>query len=160
MTGARAGATRWIGLALWLAVSFIPAWFGQQFTASEWYQQLDRPSWAPPGWLFGPVWTFLYATMGVAAWLVWVERGFERAAGPLGLFLVQLIPNAAWSWLFFGLERMGIAFADIVLLWLLIIATIAAFWRVHRLAALLLVPYLLWVTYAAALNLSLWQMNT
>ncbi len=153
------GPPRWLGLAGWIAVSFIPAWFGTQFTAPEWYQQLDRPTWAPPGSLFGPVWTFLYASMGVAAWLIWVKAGFRRGALPVGLFLLQLIPNALWSWLFFGLNRMDLALADIVILWVLIVATIAAFWRVHRLAALLLVPYLAWVSFATALNFALWQMN-
>jgi translocator protein len=153
------GAPRWIGLAGWIALCFLPAWFGQQFTAAEWYQQLNRPGWAPPTEVFGPVWTILYTAMGVAAWLVWSRTGLRDGALPLGLFVLQLVPNALWSWLFFGLNRMELALADIVVLWVLIAATMVAFWRVHRVAALLLVPYLLWVSYATALNAALWQLN-
>ncbi|CAN5818897.1 hypothetical protein BH23GEM6_BH23GEM6_08590 [soil metagenome] len=97
--------------------------------------------------------------MGIAAWLVWLQGGFARAALPLGLFLLQLIPNGAWSWLFFGLRRMDLALIDITLLWLLILATVIAFWRVRRIAGLLLLPYLAWVSYATALNLALLQLN-
>jgi translocator protein len=153
------GAARWAGLAGWLVISFVPAWFGQQFTAPEWYQQLDRPGWAPPSWIFGPVWTTLYALMGISAWLVWVERGFRAGAVALGLFLLQLVANGAWSWIFFGLQRMDLALIEIVVLWVLILATILAFWRIHRLAAVLLLPYLAWVSFATALNAALWQMN-
>jgi len=154
------GWRRWAGLAAWLAVSFVPAWFGTQFTSPEWYQQLNQPGWAPPPALFGPVWTVLYALMGTAAWLVWLEGGFARASLPLSLFLVQLVPNAAWSWLFFGLRRMDLALIDIALLWLLIVATIVAFGKVRKLAGLMLLPYLAWVSFATALNLALLRLNT
>ena len=157
MTGDR--TRTWLGLAGWVALPFVAAWFGSRFTASEWYASLDRPSWAPPSWLFGPVWTALYLAMGIAAWLVWKDRGFARARGALLLFLAQLLLNALWSWIFFGLREMGAALVEIVVLWLLIAATIAAFWRHSRPAALLLVPYLAWVTFATALNFALWRMN-
>jgi translocator protein len=153
-----AGA-RWLALAGWIALSFVPALIGQQVSSPDWYRTLDRPAWSPPSAVFGPVWTALYAAMGVAAWLVWRERARRAVGAALTLFVLQLVPNAAWSWLFFGLNRMDLAFADIVLLWVLIVAMIAAFWSIRRLAALLLVPYLLWVTFAAALNLALWRMN-
>ncbi|CAN5718567.1 tryptophan-rich sensory protein [soil metagenome] len=153
------GWVRWVGLLGWVAISFVPAWIGQQATSPDWYQQLDQPAWAPPTFLFGPVWTLLYALMGFAAWLVWLEGGFARAIVPLGIFLVQLVPNAAWSILFFGMRRMDLALLDIVLLWLLIVATILTFFRIRRLAGLLLLPYLAWVTFATALNFALWQMN-
>ena len=109
--------------------------------------------------VFGPVWTVLYAVMGIAAWLVWRVGGFRAARTALTLFLVQLAVNALWSWLFFGWQLGGAAFADIALLWVLIVATLVAFWRVRPLAGVLLVPYLLWVSFAFALNYSVWQLN-
>jgi benzodiazapine receptor len=148
-----------LGLIGWMAVSFGAAWIGAQVTDSAWYQTLERPDWAPPSWLFGPVWTVLYLLMGIAAWLVWRRRGFAGAPLALSLFLVQLVFNAAWSWLFFGLRRPDLAFAEIVLLWGLILATAVAFGKERRLAAWLLAPYLIWVAYAAMLNLSLWQLG-
>lgn len=148
-----------IGLAAWLSVTFVPAWLGSQVTNPEWYGALDRPSWAPPSSVFGPVWTALYLLMAVAAWLVWRRHGFGEAGGALGLYLAQLAFNAAWSWIFFGLNLMGLAFAELVVLWLVILATILAFFRADRVAGWLLVPYLLWVTYAGALNFAIWTMN-
>jgi translocator protein len=150
---------RVIGLVGWVGISFAAAAVGAQATDPVWYQALERPGWAPPSWLFGPVWTVLYLLMGIAAWLVWVRGGFAGARLALGLFLAQLVLNAAWSWLFFGLRRPDLALAEIVLLWLLILATMLAFGRQRRPAAWLLVPYLLWVTFAAALNLSVWRLN-
>jgi translocator protein len=125
-----------------------------------WYAGLAKPSWTPPSWLFGPVWTLLYLTMGVAAWLVWREAGGVRAAGlPLTIWLVQLALNALWSFLFFGLRQPGWAFVEVVVLWLAILATVAACWRISPTAGAVLLPYLLWVSYAAALNGALWWMN-
>jgi tryptophan-rich sensory protein len=150
------------GLAAWLIASFIAAGIGgaASVKASTFYAQLVRPEWAPPSWVFGPVWTVLYALMGIAAWLVWRVAGFRAAKTALTLFLVQLALNALWSWLFFGWHRGVLAFADIVLLWALILATIVAFWRIKPLAGVLLVPYLLWVSFAIALNYSVWQLNS
>jgi translocator protein len=150
---------QWLGLAAWLAVSFAAAAIGGAVTAPEFYESLRKPDWAPPSELFGPVWTVLYALIGIAAWLVWRQGGFSAARGALTLFLIQHALNALWSWLFFGVQDAGLAFAEIVVLWLLIVATTVAFARHNRIAALLLVPYLLWVTYAAALNFALWRMN-
>ena len=113
----------------------------------------------PPSAVFGPVWTALYALMGLAAWLVWRVGGFAAARGALTLFLVQLAVNALWSWLFFGWRLGGWALADIVVLWGLIAATLRAFWRIRPLAGALLVPYLLWVSFAGVLNFSIWQLN-
>jgi tryptophan-rich sensory protein len=109
--------------------------------------------------VFGPVWAVLYVAIGIAAWLVWRTDGFRSARGALTLFLAQLTLNALWSWLFFGWHRGPLAFADILLLWVLIIATLIAFWRVRTLAGWLLVPYLLWVSFASALNYAVWQLN-
>jgi translocator protein len=157
----REGATGWLALAGWLGVCYLAAFVGSRFTdTGAWYQALQQPAWEPPDWLFSPVWTLLYTLMGVAAWLVWRARGFAGAGGALGLFGVQLALNVAWSWLFFAMQRPDLAFAEIVVLWAAILATLVAFWRIRPLAGALLVPYLLWVTYAAALNLAIWRLNT
>lgn len=150
-----------IGLVAWLAASFIAAAIGAAASvqAGAFYAQLVRPEWAPPSSIFGPVWTALYALMGVAAWLVWRIGGFRAARTALVLFLAQLAVNALWSWLFFGWHLGALAFADVLLLWVLIAATLAGFWRLRPLAGALLVPYLLWVSFAAALNYSVWQLN-
>jgi benzodiazapine receptor len=126
----------------------------------EWYSQLTRPTWAPPNWVFGPVWSLLYVSMGIAAWLVWQRAGEVRAAAwPLALFFAQLALNAAWSLLFFGLRQPGWAFLEILALWALILATLLAFWQVRPLAGALLLPYLAWVSFASALNYALWRLN-
>ena len=149
------------GLVAWLVVAFVAAGVGSaaSLQAAPFYADLVRPDWAPPSAVFGPVWTILYALMGVAAWLVWRVGGFRAARAALTLFLVQLAVNALWSWLFFGWRQGALAFADIVLLWGLIVATLVAFWRIQPLAGALLVPYLLWVSFAAALNHAVWQLN-
>ena len=151
-----------VGLVVWLFVSFGAAAIGgaASIQAAPFYAQLARPEWAPPSFLFGPVWTVLYALMGIAAWLVWRVGGFRAAKPALILFLVQLALNALWSWLFFGWHRGALAFADILVLWALIVATSVAFWRIKPLAGVLLVPYLLWVSFASALNYSVWQLNS
>lgn len=148
-----------LGLAGWLLLCFAAAAFGSLFLPGEWYAQLRKPAWNPPNWIFGPVWTALYTLMAVAAWLVWIRGGFAAQRVPLGLFLLQLLLNAAWSALFFGLHNPGLAFAEIVLLCLAIMGTLIAFWKAHRVAAVLLLPYLAWVTFAAVLNFTLWQLN-
>lgn len=150
-----------LGLIGWLLVSFAAAAIGAFASASagEFYRELVRPSWAPPGWLFGPVWSVLYACMGIAAWLVWRARGFSRARSALLLFIAQLAANALWTWLYFAWRLGSLAFAEILLLWGLILATIVSFRRVSTAAAALLLPYLAWVTFAAALTLATWRLN-
>jgi tryptophan-rich sensory protein len=150
-----------VGLAAWLFVTFVAAAIGGSASvqAGPFYTQLLRPDWAPPPAIFGPVWTVLYVLMGIAAWLVWRVGGFRAARSALTLYLVQLALNALWTWLFFGWHRGALAFADIIVLWALIVATLIAFWRIRPLAGALLVPYLLWVSFAAALNYSVWQLN-
>jgi translocator protein len=147
-----------LGFIGWLIVSFTAAAIGAvaSINAAEFYQTLTLPTWAPPAWLFGPVWALLYLLMAVAAWIIWRARGFGPA---LALFLIQLAANALWSWLFFAWKLGAASFVEILILWLLIIATIVAFYRVRPRAAALLIPYLLWVTFAAALNFTTWQMN-
>ena len=151
---------RYLVLAGWLVLCFAAASLGGWFMPGEWHENLKKPSWNPPGWLFGPVWTVLYAMMAVAAWLVWKQGGFASQRRPLTLFLVQLALNAAWTPLFFGLHWPGVAFAEITLLWLAIAATIVAFRPVSRTAAWLLAPYLAWVSFAAVLNFTLWRLNS
>lgn len=150
-----------LGLAGWLAASFVTGALGAIASASAgvFYGELSRPSWAPPAWLFGPVWSVLYVLMGISAWLVWREHGFRGAATALKLFVAQLFANALWTWIFFVWHLGALSLAEIVALWLLIAGTIVAFWRLHRLAALLLVPYLAWVSFATALTASLWRLN-
>ncbi|HJU71532.1 MAG TPA: TspO/MBR family protein [Paucimonas sp.] len=150
-----------IGLVAWLSASFIAAAIGSaaSIQAGPFYTQLVRPGWAPSPGVFGPVWTVLYALMGVAAWLVWRVGGVRAARIALGLFIMQLAVNALWSWLFFGWHLGALAFTDIILLWVLLVATVIAFWRIWPLAGALLIPYLLWVSFASFLNYSVWQLN-
>lgn len=151
----------WLALAGWLLLTVAAGALGAlaSVDARDFYASLERPGWAPPAGVFGPVWTLLYLLMAVAAWLVWRERGFSRARGALGLFLLQLGANALWSWLFFAWHRGAWALADVVVLLALIVANIVAFARIRQAAAWLLAPYLAWVAFATALNFSLWQRN-
>lgn len=151
----------WLGLLAWLALCFAVAALGAIASrdAPAFYAALQLPSWAPPAGLFGPVWTVLYAAMGLAAWLVWRARGWSGAAVPLGLFVAQLAVNGLWSWLFFGWRLGALAFADVLVLVLLVAATAAGFWRVRRAAGLLLLPYLAWISFASALTWAAWQRN-
>ncbi|MYN41421.1 tryptophan-rich sensory protein [Duganella sp. FT109W] len=148
-------------LAGWLILTFIFAAIGAYASAqaADFYLQLDRPDWAPPAWLFGPAWSALYLLMAVAAWRV--QRATTTASGrpALTLYVVQLAANALWTWLFFGWHLGAWAFVEILLLWVLIAATIAAFWRRDRMAGLLLVPYIGWVSFATCLCYSIWQRN-
>ena len=149
-------------LVVCLLACYAAAGIGSVFTVNAtgtWYREIARPAWTPPNWLFGPVWTVLYATMGISAWLVWREGGFRKQRWPLGLFIGQLALNAAWTPIFFGLAQFGVALVEIVILWCAILATILAFRRVRVAAAWLLVPYLAWVTYATTLNAGFWWMN-
>lgn len=152
------GPGQWLALAGFALAAFVTAaigGLGVQGTAAE-YSSLAQPSWAPPTWLFGPVWTILYAMIALAGWLAWRRAGWTTA---LTVYAVQLGLNAIWTPLFFGAGQYGLALVDIVLLWLSIAAVITLFRRISRPATLLLVPYLLWVTYATALNAAIWSMN-
>ncbi|HEY0673954.1 MAG TPA: TspO/MBR family protein [Longimicrobiales bacterium] len=149
---------KWLALAIALAVCYGAAAIGGQFRPGEWYAQLAKPSWNPPSSVFAPVWLVLYGMMAVAAWLVWQQPSKLRATA-LAAFALQLALNIAWSWLFFGMERIDLAFIDIALLWLAIATTLFLFWRVRVVAGVLLLPYLLWVTFASALNFAIWRLN-
>jgi benzodiazapine receptor len=160
-TAALSRNRRLAGLAGWLLLCFAVSAIGAlaSIQAQAFYGQLVQPDWAPPGYVFGPVWTILYAMMAIAAWLVWCKGGFRENRLALSLFLAQLAVNALWSWLFFAWFLGALAFADIMLLWLLIATTLWAFWRRHLLAGMLMLPYLFWVSFAAMLNFSVWQLN-
>ncbi|MGD0962445.1 MAG: TspO/MBR family protein [Candidatus Acidiferrales bacterium] len=122
-----------------------------------WYAGLNKPPWTPPNWLFGPVWTVLYLAMAVAAWLVWQRTGLRHR--PMKVFVLQLALNVAWSGLFFGFRSPGAAFAEMIALWLAILATLIEFWKTMPAAGWLFIPYLIWVSFAAALNFSIWRLN-
>jgi len=148
-----------IAFIFFLAVSFVIAACGALFMPGAWYEQLAKPIWNPPAWIFGPVWTVLYISIGVSGWLVWRRTGWVLNAAFL-VFAVQLVLNGAWSWLFFGLHNTGLAFVDIMLLWLAILATLLLFWREDWQAGALLLPYFAWVSFAAVLNGTLWRLNS
>ena len=151
-----------MALAASLALCFAVAGLGGYWTGmglGPWYDGLHKPPWTPPKGIFGPVWTLLYISMAVAAWMVWRERSRVRIGLPLSFFALQLIMNLAWTGIFFALRRPGLAFGEIVLLWATILATLVVFGRISRLAASLLAPYLAWVTFAAALNFAIWRLN-
>ena len=146
-------------LALILLISFIAAILGSRFRPDAWYEGLIKPTLNPPGWIFGPVWTFLYLIMGTSAWLVWLQRHNVRVQFALVLFGTQLLFNGLWTFLFFGLRNPGLAFVDILILWFAIACTLIAFWQKSRTAGLFLIPCLSWVSFAVYLNFELWQLN-
>lgn len=152
-------STQVAALAGWIALSVVAGAVGAfaSADAGDFYQQLQWPTWAPPAWLFAPVWSALYLMMGVAAWLVWRERDSAETRAALALYVVQLAANALWTWLFFAWRQGAWAFAEIIVLLLLIVATMVAFWRVRPVASLLLLPYLFWVGFASALTYATWQ---
>lgn len=148
-----------LALAGFLLASFFAAWVGALYAPGEWYAALTKPVWNPPNWIFAPVWTVLYVLIGWSGWLVWRAAGVLAAPLAFAMYFLQLLLNAAWSWLFFGLHQPALAFGEIVFLWLAILATVVMFWRLSRVAALILLPYLCWVSFAALLNLTLWRLN-
>ena len=148
-----------LGLAAFVVMCFGVSLLGGRATLPAlalWYPALAKPSWTPPGWVFGPVWTLLYPMLAVAGWLAWREG---RSRGGTLLYLLQLTLNAAWPWIFFGERRIGLALACAMALFLAILGTVVAYWRVNRGAALLLLPYFGWVGFAVSLNAAIWWMN-
>ena len=150
---------QWLALVGWLVLCFAASITSVFVSTTGWYAGLHKPSWNPPGWIFGPAWTLFYVLMAVAAWLVWREGGWKRQLLPLGLFLLQWLLNALWMPLFLGLHRSSLAFVEIISLWLVLAATLRSFWQVRKTAGVLLVPYLAWVTFAAMLNFTIWRLN-
>lgn len=173
----RSAGIHWRSLLLALAAPFGAALLGSIATRpflSSWYRSLKKPPWNPPTWIFAPVWTVLYLSMGIASWLVWREGetgGWTRLAAPwrqsreervrgaLRLYGIHLLFNALWSVLFFGARRIGWALGEVVVLWAFVAATLMRFSRIRPLAGLLLVPYQVWVSFAAVLNWRIWQLN-
>lgn len=159
MQSSMTGLSVWVGLVVSLLICFAVAGLGSLATTPNiptWYATLNKPSWNPPNWLFGPVWTVLYALMAISAWLVWKRAGWRAA---ILVFVIQLLLNLAWSFIFFGAHQIGLAFAEIVLLWIAIAATIWMFYPISKVAAVMLLPYLLWVSFAAGLNFTIWRLN-
>jgi benzodiazapine receptor len=146
-----------LSLVVFLAIVFLVGFFGSRFEPGAWYAGIDKAPWTPPNWLFGPVWTLLYIAIAVAGWKVWRRAGRVDAA--LGLWIAQLVLNAAWSWLFFGRHALGLALVDIVALLALIAAFVVVTWRLVPSAARLFLPYGGWVAYAATLNAWAWLKN-
>jgi len=151
-----------LGLVASLAIVFCVAWIGGSFTnmsVSDWYPTLNKPLWTPSGSTIGLVWTILYSIMATAAWTVWLSGGLIEQRRPLGIYAIQLFLNAGWSFLFFGLRSPGLALVEIVVLWIAILVTLISFWRVSLTAGVLMIPYLVWVGFAAVLNLIIWRLN-
>jgi len=149
-------------LAIALLVPQVAGFLGSLATrdaVAGWYTLIAKPSFTPPSWVFGPVWTLLFLLMGIAFFLVWKHGRGERRELAITFFIIQLGLNVMWSMVFFGLRQPGWAFVEILLLWSVIAVTICAFWRVHKSAALLLVPYIAWVSFAALLNAAIWRLN-
>jgi len=148
----------WIAITVFAGLNVVAASSGSLFRPGAWYANLHKPSWTPPNLAFPIVWGFLFATNAVAGWLVWEAVGTQSPLA-FGLYIVSLGLNAGWSFLFFGRRRMDLALVDVTLLWLSLVAIIGVFWGLKPLAALLLIPYLSWVTIASVLNLRMLQMN-
>lgn len=148
-----------LGLLFWVVLTFVVAAFGAQFQPGAWYRELLKPSWTPPGWIFAPVWTLLYVSMAVAAWLVWRDHRARSARLALLFYAGQLLLNGMWSWLFFGRQSISLALVDILVLLLLVSMTAILFWKNSRPAGILFIPYVLWVGFATVLNFQIWLMN-
>ncbi|MEO3471069.1 TspO/MBR family protein [Roseomonas sp. CAU 1739] len=148
-----------LGLLGFFAAAFVVASSGALFRPGPWYAALRKPAWCPPNWLFAPAWSVLYVLIAIAGWLVWRDVGFAAAAPAFIVYALQLVLNAGWSGIFFGMRRMDLALYELMLLWLSIAATIVAFSAHHLGAALLMTPYLAWVTFAGVLNYTMMRLN-
>jgi translocator protein len=149
-------------LGISIVLPFLAGGLGSLFTVSSvstWYVTLEKPALNPPSWVFGPVWSLLYLLMGVSLYLVWISPSTKLVRLALGVFALQLVLNANWSVVFFGLQSPGLALLNIILLWLAIVWTILKFHQISRIATYLLVPYLAWVSFAMYLNLSIFVLN-
>lgn len=151
---------KYLPVVIWIVISFLPALVGSYFKPGDWYQELTKPEWTPPGWLFGPVWSILYLSMGIAASIVWNSKRSHRIDIPITVFIIQLVINALWSWIFFGKHTLLYSVIDITLLLIFIIITIFLFYKVNKKAGLILIPYLLWVSFATVLNFNIYLLNS
>ncbi|WP_206018011.1 TspO/MBR family protein [Rhodohalobacter barkolensis] len=152
-----------MGLLFWLILCYLVAWTGAQVSpgiaSPEWYNALNKPTWNPPAWLFGPVWSALYTMMGIAAWLIWKDYGIKHAKPAIIVFLIQLALNGLWSQLFFNFQALGWALIEIIILLGAIFITTYLFFQKNRAAGWLMVPYILWVSFATALTVAIWVLN-
>lgn len=149
-----------LSIVLPLLIGFASSYFTITGVDS-WYTTIQKPSWNPPNWIFGPVWTTLYVLMGISLFLIWkAGTSKETKRSALILFVLQLIANFFWSFIFFDQHQMGLAFAEIIVLWLFILLTIFSFAKINKVAAWLLVPYISWVSFAAILNFTIWRLNS
>jgi len=152
-------AKKVLALIGWILLCSLAGIFGAQFEPGTWYQLLTKPAWTPPNWIFPVVWPILYILMGISVWLIWKMKNTTLLQTEFTWFFVQLALNALWSWIFFGLHLIGTGLAEILLLWISILFTTLLFWKKNKTAGFLLLPYLLWVGYASALNFAIWQLN-
>jgi len=153
---------KFFSLIFFIVVCNLAGAMGALLTATgegSWYMNLVKPSFNPPGWLFGPVWTMLYILMGIAVWMIWQQKKDKKIKIALNLFWLQLVLNAIWTPVFFGLENTGVALGIIIVLWLVLLVTIIKFWQIKKTVAGLLVPYILWVSFASVLNFAIWWLN-
>jgi benzodiazapine receptor len=151
-----------LALIFFLFITFLAAFVGNYFTMPSiptWYASLNKPSFSPPNWLFGPAWTVLYILMTVSAFLIWQKRENPQTKKALTFYFIQLTLNTLWSIIFFGWHNLGLAFAEIVFLWFFILLTLINFYKVKKLTGILFIPYILWVSFAAILNFAIWQLN-
>ncbi len=159
----RSGTVRIAGLVFWISICFFTAWIGAQaspgIAPGEWFESINKPTWNPPNWLFAPVWTTLYTMMGVAVWFVWKDYGFSGAKKAISFFLIQLALNGLWSQIFFGMQEIGWAFFEILVLLSAIIATTYLFFEKNSIAGWLMIPYIIWVSFASVLNGTIWWIN-
>ena len=149
-------------LIFFLLITFLAAFIGNFFTMpniQDWYISLNKPSFNPPTWLFGPAWTILYVLMAVSAFLVWRGKGNPQRKKALTFYFIQLALNSLWSVIFFGLHNLGLAFLEIIFLWFFIVLTLINFYTIKKLAGILFIPYLIWVSFAGILNFAIWQLN-
>jgi translocator protein len=155
-------SNHWLSLLVSLAICYAAAWVGSAVTRpaiKNWYAHLAKPSWRPPNWAFAPAWTVIFTLMAFAAWIVWNRHETLFVLPALCLFGIQLALNMAWSAIFFGLRRPGLAVVEIACLWVAILVTLIQFWGIAPLAGWLLIPYLAWVAFAMVLNFTIWRMN-
>jgi len=159
----RSTASQVIGLIVCVVICFMVAAIGGYATTSSidvWYAGITKPTWNPPNWIFGPVWSTLYLMMAISLWLVWRKSGITNAKFAIGIFAVQLVLNLLWSIIFFAMHQLGWALVEVIMLWSAIVLTIIVFHKHSKPAAYLLIPYLLWVTFASFLNYTIWSLNT
>lgn len=153
----------YIKLIVSLVIPQLVGGFGVFFmgdSVSTWYQTLEKPFFNPPSWVFGPVWLILYLLMGISAYLIWRKIGENKdAKKAMNIYWVHLLLNASWTPIFFGLHNIGLAFMNIIILWILILILIIKFWKISKTASYLLIPYIAWVTIATVLNASIWYLN-